>query len=161
MKGKQVSQPSMRDLVGKNQRNKYMLNHQQSSPDGSHVVTTLYKGDVDRTRSGGAQVRFTDTEVLHQRQGIHEPDIPAKPISKHGILKQNEFIKQDRGATQPRVRFATLMDLENTRTEPTQKRGILKKNIFSKQAPQEAEIRFATLEDVENDPSEYWTRELV
>ena len=160
MKGKVVTQPSKRDLVGKNPRNTYILNHQQSTPDGSHVVTTLYKGDVNQTRSGGAQVRFTDTEVLHQRQGIRDPDIPARPIPKRGILKNTEYMKQGHETTQPRVKFATLKDLDNIPAKSAQKRGILK-NMFNKQAPQEPEVRFATLEDVENNPSEYWTRELV
>ena len=157
MKGKLVTQPSKGDLVGKNPRNKYMLNHQQSTPDGSHVVTTLYKGDVNQTRSGGAQVRFTDTEVLHQRQGIYDPDMLARPIPKRRISKQNEYINQDHGATQPRVRFATLKDLDNKPAKPTKNRGILKRNKLNK----EPEVRFATLQDVENNPSEYWARELV
>ena len=66
-KGKQVTLPRKEDLIGKKYAGgKYVLSHQEASLDGSHLVTTLYKGNVNPTRSGGAQIRFTNTEVLHQ-----------------------------------------------------------------------------------------------
>ncbi|KAI6660082.1 Kinesin-like protein KIF23 [Oopsacas minuta] len=140
-KGKQVTQPTKRNLVGRQSRDKYVLNHQLSTPDGSQVVTTLYKGNINPTRSGGAQVRFTDTEVLHQQQGHHHLPLESyKP--RHKPAQE--------------VRFATLNDIENMPAKPSiLKHGILKKNKSSKQKLKSAEpkVRFATIADAENDPS--------
>ena len=135
LRGKRVTQPSKRDLVAKKHpRNKYVLSHQQATPDGSHLVTTLYKGNVNPTRSGGAQVRFTETEVLHQQQEaqgfapepVKEKQVPPSQYkfattkdvgNKISLFPNKVFCGKTRSpkASEHKVRFATMKDL-NTPT---------------------------------------------
>ena len=59
---KTVQNPSCKSLSGKN-IDRYVLTHQEEATDGD-VLTHLYKGDVTRTRGGGAAIKFTDVEML-------------------------------------------------------------------------------------------------
>ena len=59
---KVVQNPSRQSLSSKH-IDRYVLTHQEEAADGD-VLTHLYKGDVTRTRGGGAAVKFTDVEML-------------------------------------------------------------------------------------------------
>ena len=148
VKGKQVTQPSKRDLVGtKHPRDKYVLSHQQATPDGSHLVTTLYKGNVNPTRSGGAQVRFTETEILHQHQ------------EARGFFPEPVIPKQ---VPPPQFRLATLKDTLNA----NKKSNLATNKIFGNKLRQkphpEHKVRFATIKDVEDSPTrQAWYRDMV
>ena len=136
LKGKYVTQPTKRDLVGKKHpRDKYVLSHQQATPDGSHLVTTLYKGNVNPTRSGGAQVRFTETEVLHQHQEAQR--LTQEPIRRKHIPPDQ-------------YRLATIRDAENNYSVSSNKGfgGRMKRRRNSQH-----KVRFATQKDVEQPPT--------
>lgn len=85
-KKKTVQNPSCRTLSGKD-IDRYVLTHQEEAADGD-VMTHLYKGDVTRTRGGGAAVKFTDIEMLEnidshgKKHDFKAPKTPHTPYPK-------------------------------------------------------------------------------
>jgi kinesin family protein 23 len=63
-KKKTVSMPKLKHLKTKSGGcSKYLLTHQEQDSQGE-IETHLYKGEVWKTRGGGAAIQFTDVETL-------------------------------------------------------------------------------------------------
>jgi hypothetical protein len=85
------------ELSDAKKSSKYVLTHQQQDDEGE-VITSLIKGDVFQSPSGGANIIFTDVETL----SVRPQEIPKS--SKKRI--SDDLLIADRDAIQERCAMA-------------------------------------------------------